>query len=253
MSGPALTIDDPAYFARLAEVERSHWWSLGMWRIASWWLTEALAGRRGLCALDVGCGTGMGVLRLAERPEIARAVGVEPSPVALGEARRRHIGLPLVRGTALALPFDSGQFHLVTCFDVLQHLPVGLLHQAVNELRRVLRSDGVAVIRSNAEPGAARLDHLAAVFAASGFVVRRASYANCLPALVQEFRTLGRGRIRAGHPAGGGLQIRVPRPWLNRVMRWIAAAEAYLSGRLAIRLPFGHSTMLLVQVQAVGS
>ena len=39
---PALTIDDPAYFDRLAEVEAAHWWSLGMWRLASHWLDAAL-------------------------------------------------------------------------------------------------------------------------------------------------------------------------------------------------------------------
>ena len=44
----SLTIDQPAYFDRLAEVEAAHWWSLGMWRLASHWLSAAIRGRRGL-------------------------------------------------------------------------------------------------------------------------------------------------------------------------------------------------------------
>jgi SAM-dependent methyltransferase len=250
MTATALTIHDPAYFTRLAEVERAHWWSLGMWRLASWWLTEALAGRRGLQALDVGCGTGLGVVRLAERPEIERVVGLDTSPYALREAHCRHPGLPLVRGSALALPFESDSFDILLCFDVLQHLPAGSLHGAAVELRRVLRSDGIAVVRSNAEPGRSRLNDLVAVFAASGFAVRRSSYANCLPALAHEFPARLVNRDRGGHPAGRGLEIRLPHPWINRAMGAITAAEAFVAGRLAARIPYGHSTMLLVQVQS---
>jgi SAM-dependent methyltransferase len=250
MSPTALTIDDPAYFARLAEVERAHWWSLGMWRIASWWLDDALAGRRGLQALDVGCGTGLGVVRLDERPEIERAVGLDPSPIALREARCRHPGLPLVRGSALALPFASHHFDIVTCLDVVQHLPDGSLHRAACELRRVLTRDGIAVVRSNAEPDRSRLGDLAAVFAAAGFAVRRASFANCLPALAHEFRARLAGRKRGGHPAGRGLQIGLPHPWINRAMGAISSAEAFVAGRLARRIPYGHSTMLLVQAES---
>ena len=252
MTPATLTIEDPAYFARLAEVEAAHWWSLGMWRIAAWWLADVLGGRRGLHALDVGCGAGLGAVRLAERPEIEQVIGLDPSPWALAEARCRH-GFPLVRGSALALPFEAGRFDVVTCFDVLQHLPAGSLHQAVGELRRVLRLDGIAVVRSNTAPGGSGLDPLRTIFAASNFTVRRASYANCLPALVQELRARLAHRNRSGHPAGGGLQVRVPHPWVNRVMGGVAAAEAFVAGRLAARLPFGHSTMLLVQAQAVSS
>jgi SAM-dependent methyltransferase len=250
MNPTVLTIDEPAYFARLAEVEGAHWWSLGMWRIASWWLTEALAGRRGLQALDVGCGAGLGVARLAKRPEIERVVGLDTSPDALRLANGRHPGLPLVRGSALALPFESNIFNIVTSLDVIQHLPNGSLPRALGELRRVLQSDGIAVVRSNAEPGRSRLDDLVAAFAASGFAVRRASYANCLPALAQEFRARLAGGKRGGHPAGRGLRIRLPHPWINRAMGVIAATEAFVAGPLAARIPYGHSTMLMVQVQS---
>ena len=224
-----------------------------MWRIAACWLAEALRGRRGLHALDVGCGTGMGAVRLAERPEIEQVVGLDPSPPALAEARRRH-GFPLVRGSALALPFAAGRFDVVTCFDVLQHLPDGRLHQAAGELRRVLRPDGIAVLRSNT-----RARRFADSINWGSSSRRRASRcgARATPTACPRLRrSCGRGSRapdRSGHPAGGGLQIRLPHPWVNRVMGGIAAAEAFVAGRLPARLPFGHSTMLLVQVQAVRS
>ena len=61
---------------------------------------------RGLVALDVGCGSGLSLLRLAGHREIARVVGLEPDPGALRLARR-HRGFELVRGSALALPFGD--------------------------------------------------------------------------------------------------------------------------------------------------
>jgi SAM-dependent methyltransferase len=249
MATAPLTIDQPAYFARLAEVEAAHWWSLGMWRLASHWLSAALRGRRGLRALDVGCGAGLTALRLANRPEIAEVIGLDPSPEALAHARRRH-ELPLIQGSVLELPFDAEQFDVVTCFDVLQHLPPGADRRAARELRRVLRPGGVVLVRSNARGWAAegdgdRLGALRAVMDSAGLAVLRASLVNCLPALAQEVY----GRMKGGggppHPAGGGLRIRMPHPWVNRLMSGVSRIEATIAGRLGARLPFGHSTMIM--------
>ena len=143
---------------------------------------------------------------------------------------------------------------MVTCFDVLQHLPEGGDRRAASEIARVLRPGGVAVVRSNsagfgrgrASGGTAyRLGELVEVLAGSGLRVRRASYANCLPALAQEAR--GRLRFLAGlagrswraHPSGGGLRVDVPPPRINRLMgawrsssggRWGSSASACRSG-----------------------
>jgi SAM-dependent methyltransferase len=246
------TIEDPAYFATLAEVERVHWWSLGMWWLTAHWLEIALRGRSGLVALDVGCGTGFTTARLARVPGVARVFGVEPSPDALGHARGH--ATPLARGTALALPFADASFDLVTCLDVLQHLPAGTDGLAAQEIARVLRPGGVALVRSNgrgllnargANPRPYRLEEICGTMSASGLHVRRATYANCLPSLAQEIRgRLARGR---SHPAGGGLRIRVPGPAINRIMGAIAAIEALVAGRLNRKLPFGHSTLLLAE------
>ena len=84
----------------------------------------------------------------------------------------------------------------------------------------------------------------------SGFAVPRATRANCLPALAQELR----GRLArpgrpgvSSHPAEGGLTIRLPHPWLNGLLGGVSAVEAAVAGRLATRLPFGHSTMILAR------
>src|ERR1700733_10128214 len=109
-----MTIDEPGYFERLARVEAGHWWSRAMWRLASDWLDDAIRGRRGLSALDVGCGAGLSLIRLAGHREVSRVVGLEPDPGALRLARR-HRGFEVVEGSALDLPFEDGCFDVVTC------------------------------------------------------------------------------------------------------------------------------------------
>jgi SAM-dependent methyltransferase len=246
-----LTIEQPAYFERLAEVEEGHWWSLGLWRLATHWLDLALEGRRGQSALDVGCGAGGTVARLAVRTEVATVFGLDPSPSALRLARTKA-GARVVRGSAVSLPFDDDRFDLVTCFDVLQHLPPGADAIAVAEARRVLRPGGLALFRTNHRglgeppPGVTtyRLADLVALVHDAGLVVRRSTRANCLPALAQEVRGRLR-RDRRAHPAGGGLRIALPSRRRNRLMLAVASAEAIVAGRLGMGLPFGHSSLLL--------
>jgi SAM-dependent methyltransferase len=257
MTAP-LTIDDPAYFARLAEADEAHWWPRGMWRLASLWLDYALRGRRGLRALDLGCGAGQTLHRLASRPEIGDVVGLDSSLAALAHSGPGQ-DARLVRADARALPFGRDAFDLITCLDVFQHLPPGTEEQAVDEVRRVLRRGGFVLLRANGrgwspDPGPGRgmapyrLGDLVRILSGGGLRVTRASYANCLPAMAQELR----GRLRAGHggrvrshPAGGGLRLEVPHPWINRVMGVVASSEATVAGRWCLPLPFGHSTMAL--------
>ncbi len=256
-----MTIDEPGYFERLARVEAGHWWSLAMWRLASSWLAGAIRGRRGLEALDVGCGAGLSLIRLAGHREIARVVGLEPDPGALRLARR-HRGFTLIEGSALELPFEAGSFDVLTCFDVFQHLPDGGDRVAAAEMARVLRPGGVAVVRSNsagfglgrASGGSAyRLNELSGVLADAGLSIARASYANGIPSLAQEargrlrFLAGGRGRGWRAHPSGGGLRLDVPPVRINRVMGAVAEIERRTAGLFPVALPFGHSTMVLAK------
>lgn len=256
---PAPTIDDPAYFDRLAAVEFVHWWPAAMWRLAAHWLDGALGGRVGLRALDVGCGTGGTLARLDARPELATVVGLDASPAALALARRHSARL--LRADAFALPFPDAAFDLVTCLDVWQHLPADAVPRAARELRRVLRPGGFALLRVNGRglwpgrrlgPRLYRLADLVSDLSAAGLAVRRATYANALPSVAQEL--LGRLRPRrptGAHPAGRGLCLRVPPGWLNRLMSGVASLEAYAAGRLGARLPVGHSTMALATAPGV--
>lgn len=245
--------DEAAYFDLLHRAESAHWWSIAMARIATLWLDRVLRGRAGLRALDIGCGAGGTLRQLARRAEVEGVIGIDPSPRALRFAREGDV----LVGSALALPIAADSVDVATCFDVLQHLPRGEDRRALSEIARVLRPGGVALLRTNGaglwpDPHAAdrpyRLREVVALARGSGLKVVLASYANGLPAVAAELA----GRLRRGssdgHPQGRGLRLRIAGPrWRDRLMALVSTAEALAVGRLGVRLPIGHSVMVLAE------
>ena len=96
--------------------------------------------------LDICCGTGaaMRVLRPLCRD---RVVGLDFSRGMLEVCRQRTAGIPgsarleLVRGNALALPFDAA-FDIVVCFGAFGHVLQGDQPRFVAEVARVLKPGG---------------------------------------------------------------------------------------------------------------
>jgi ubiquinone/menaquinone biosynthesis C-methylase UbiE len=86
--------------------------------------------------LEVGCGTGLLLRRMAEFARSAR--GVDLSPGMLERARAR--GLDVVEGSATALPFPDATFDVACSFKVLAH--VREIEKALAEMTRVVRPGG---------------------------------------------------------------------------------------------------------------
>ncbi len=91
-------------------------------------------------ALEVGCGTGLVLERVAR--EARRAVGVDLSPGMLSHARAR--GLEVLEGDATALPFADASFDVAYSFKVLAHVPD--IDRAIAEMFRVVRPGGHVLI-----------------------------------------------------------------------------------------------------------
>ncbi|MGH8545162.1 MAG: class I SAM-dependent methyltransferase [Gammaproteobacteria bacterium] len=79
--------------------------------------------------LDVGCGTGD---FLAMLPAKFRKVGTDLSLSAL-----RRVPGDKSLASVESLPFKTAAFDLVSCFEVLEHLPSSVFRQALAELERV--------------------------------------------------------------------------------------------------------------------
>ena len=115
------------YDALCAVVERT---GLAEWRR---WLASGARGR----TLDVGCGTGRGLPLYG--PGVL-VIGLDPAWDSLGRARRRAPGVPLVQGSAEALPFRASTFDTVA--SSLVFCSVAEPARGLAEVRRVLRPDG---------------------------------------------------------------------------------------------------------------
>ncbi len=89
--------------------------------------------------LEVGCGTGLLLERLAQVTRSAK--GIDLSPGMLEKARSR--GLDVQQGSAVALPFPDASFDVVCSFKVLAHIEA--IERALGEMIRVTRPTGVVL------------------------------------------------------------------------------------------------------------
>ncbi|MFZ5778896.1 MAG: class I SAM-dependent methyltransferase [Pseudomonadota bacterium] len=121
--------------------------------VADW-----LAGRsqRGLNGLDVGCGTGRLLAFLHGAWPGLRLTGLDLSPPYLAEARRL-IGptarVKLVEGAAERLPYDDASRDLVVSSFLMHELPQDVRAQAIAEMARVVKPDGLVVIVDSIQKG----------------------------------------------------------------------------------------------------
>jgi ubiquinone/menaquinone biosynthesis C-methylase UbiE len=93
--------------------------------------------------LDLGCGTGRLLDRLANHFPDLRGTGLDFSPEMLRQARQRnrhHPRLIYVQGNAEALPFADSQFDAV--FNTLSFLHYPKPEQVFSEVSRVLHPGG---------------------------------------------------------------------------------------------------------------
>jgi SAM-dependent methyltransferase len=237
-------------YARMFQLEERHWWFLArrelLVRALHRFLSRGPTGDAAARLLDVGCGTGGTLLRMAA---FGDAYGVDVEPLALQWCRERGLR-KLSLAAASALPFRDNHFTAVVALDVLEHIAQDAL--AVREMARVLAPDGTLLI---SVPAYASLwsPH-------DDALMHRRRYAagqiRCLIAAVPELRLVHLTHVvTALLPLAAVLRrcqqtrrrpgdtpradIRLPWPWINGLLyRW-HAVEADLAIRR--RLPAGLS------------
>jgi SAM-dependent methyltransferase len=114
--------------------------------------------------LDVACGTGIASSELLERWEGVKVIGIDISPRMVEEAEAIVPGVEFRVASVHRLPFEDGEFDLVTALD-------GLIDH--DELLRVLHRKGRMLIvysRGGTTPISRPLDELAAEFEQRGAV-----------------------------------------------------------------------------------
>jgi SAM-dependent methyltransferase len=93
---------------------------------------------------DLGCGPGHVAAWLTEHG--TRAVGIDLSPGMIDVARRAHPEVEYRVGDVLSLPASDGEFGSALAFYSVIHLRPDELRPAFEEVRRVVRADGLFLV-----------------------------------------------------------------------------------------------------------
>ncbi|MCP3763200.1 demethylmenaquinone methyltransferase [Domibacillus sp. A3M-37] len=111
---------------------------------------------KGAKALDVCCGTADWTMALAEAagPEgVVKGLDFSQNMLAIGQQKIKAAGLEqieLIHGNAMELPFEDNTFDYVTIGFGLRNVPDYM--QVLKEMRRVLKSEGMAVCLETSQP-----------------------------------------------------------------------------------------------------
>ncbi len=242
----------------MSDLEDKLWWFLGMRQISGALLERYLPARgRERSILDVGCGTGgmLGTLR-----SHGRTFGADASRQALRFAVTR-VRAPLIQADVCRLPFASESFDLVTCFDVLYHLRVSSDRDALLEMARVLRPEGLILLRVPAL-NLFRGRHDVAVHTRHRYAKRELVSKLTLAGLPPDFVTyvnffllppalLRRWVDRWLRPGYRGSEVEPMAPWINRALLQVLRLESRW-----IRygpLPIGLSLVAVAQKRETNS
>jgi ubiquinone/menaquinone biosynthesis C-methylase UbiE len=114
----------------------------------------SLADKPAPCVLDVCCGTGSVTLAFGRRYPGSMTVGCDFSRGMLRRAMKKNVtgGIRFVEGDAASLPFADESFDAVTCSHALYELKGDSRQQAVLEMKRVVRPDGVVLLMEHEIP-----------------------------------------------------------------------------------------------------
>ena len=241
-------------YRAMFDLEDRLWWFSGMRAITESILASDPTACKRPTHLDVGCGTGYNLKWLEEKLSTAGSVGVDYSPSAASFWKERGLSEGVVASVA-ELPFVSGNFDLITCFDVIYQLTEEAVKSALNEMKRVLKSGGLIFIREPAfewlrgsHDIAVSTHHrftrkeLVSLLEHSGFNVKRSTYANTLllgPALAK--------RISSRIKKGDSSDVKPVNPVLNRILMTLMNIEAGYLKRFSF--PVGMSVIAVAEKQ----
>lgn len=94
--------------------------------------------------LDIGCHAGTFTSHIAAALPKAMITGIDLSKEAIAVAKKNHRHIKFLKAKAEKLPFTDKSFDLVTCFEMLEHIPQP--DKVIKEMKRVMRKKGTLIV-----------------------------------------------------------------------------------------------------------
>lgn len=243
-------------YKQFYEIEKSHWWFRGMYRLCRDLLRRCLNGAASAesCIIgDIGCGTGRWAENLSDKGTV---VAIDNSIEALAICRERLLD-NLVCADAYFLPIEEESLNIVTALNIIEH--VSDEKKIIDDIWRVLKPGGHCLILTSAfmflwgqhdelahHKRRYRKKELAAIFAAAGFEVVKCSYANTFMfpviAVSRLLEKFSRKKYQDGQPSR---DFFIPPFPVNEILYRLLNIESCLL-RWA-DMPFGVSLVLLLK------
>lgn len=241
----------------MLDLDERHWWYRGRRRVIVGELSRLGLPERARI-LDAGCGSGRTMVDLARYGVVS---GIELDADAAAAAARRD-GFEVRIGRVEQLPYDDARFDLITCLDVIEHVPDD--REALRELRRVCRPGGWLIVTVPAYPLLwSRHDEqnhhhrrytrgtLHAAALASGWELARLTSFMSLLLIPAAAVRLAQRHLTT--PVGErGTDLELGPAWLNGLLELPLAAEAGWLGR-GHSLPFGLSLLGVLRKPAAAA
>ena len=237
------------------EVDEHHWWYRGRRRVIRAEL-DRLPLPPDARVLDAGCGSGRTLQELVDYGTVS---GIELNADAATLARGRELGEVRV-GRLEQLPWDEASFDLITCLDVIEHVPDDVA--ALAELWRVCCPGGWLLVtvpayqalwsqHDEANHHYRRYSRamLRGAGRAAGWQVERISSFNSL--LLAPAAAVRLAQRRLGTHNGYTTDLDLGPAWLNDVLERPLALEASWLAR-GRTLPVGLSLLAVLRRPLLG-
>ncbi|NFN47805.1 methyltransferase domain-containing protein [Clostridium botulinum] len=94
--------------------------------------------------LDIACGSGYGTKYVFDKIT-KNIIGADLSETAIGYNKENYSNIEFQVQDATRTTFDKNKFDVILSMETFEHIPIELLDNYLNEMKRILKNDGVFI------------------------------------------------------------------------------------------------------------